>query len=325
MRGRPPDVKLAPLDPAYPRLLCHLDQPPEITVSGPLDTDRRVVAIVGSRGAKDATLGYVHFLAYHLAKAGVIVISGGAAGVDRLAHEGALKAGGTTWCVACTGRGQCYPPENADLFARIEASPSSRMIWPFADGIAMTKKTPRVRNGVLVALAECVVVVQAALTSGSRNAASWARYLGRRLVISPGHPWEHAYVGSHLECLRGEVDVLWSTEHLFEMLALPPPDLEDEGALINDIRPPEIQARPRRRQRRQPYSAAPLYPVEIEAWSEDEKLVFSMLSIAPTHQDALVDRTGLPTSSTLTALLTLSLKDVVVEGPDGFFRRRIAL
>jgi DNA processing protein len=318
-------VKLAPLDPTYPPRLCHLDEPPTLTVSGPLEHEgRRAIAIVGARDATDAAMGFVHNVAYHLAKAGMVIVSGGAVGVDATAHEAALKAGGTTWCVACCGRGCVFPGTNRDLFERIKTSRSSRMIWPFPDFTPKDKHTPRQRNRVLVGLAEAVIVVQAQIKSGSRNAIACARQLGRKLIISPSHPWDLAYAGSIVECLRGGVDVLWSIPGLFETLGLPPPDLEDPDAISGGIQAPKLQARPVRT-RPQTYSERPLFPVDPGTWTENEKLVFSLLSMAPLQQDAIIGSSGLSTSSTLTALLTLSLKDVVVEGPDGFFRRRISL
>ena len=317
-------MKLTPLDPAYPRSLCHLDEPPILTLSGPLDADRRVVAIVGSRSATRDAYAFSHALAYHLARAGVVVVSGGAVGVDQAAHEGALAAG-TTWCVACTGRAAApFPPENQTLFTRIEASSSSRMIWPFPDGTEKTELTPRYRNGILVGLAECVIVIQAGLKSGSRNAITRARQLGRRLFLVPGSPWDPAYDGTMMEGAAGDAEAFWTIEHLFNELGLAKPDLGDPAAAWDGILP---RAKPfrRARRRRQTYSAAPLFDVDPSTWTPDEKTVFSYLSMAPIQQDTIVELTGLPTSSTLTALLTLSLKDVVVEGPDGFFRRRIAL
>ncbi len=317
-------MKLNPHHPAYPRSLCELDEPPILTLSGPLETNRRVVAVVGSRSAKRDACAFAHALAYHLARAGVIVVSGGAVGSDQAAHEGALAAG-TTWCVACTGRAaEPFPAQNQSLFARIEESSSSRMIWPFPDDTEKTTRTPRYRNGILVGLAECVIVIQAAVQSGSRNAIAWSRRLGRRLFLAPGMPWDPAFEGTMIEGAAGEAETLWTIEHLFHQLRLPKPDLTDPAAAWEGIRQ---RAKPFRRvrKRRQTYSAAPLFAADPSTWTPDEKAVFSHLSMAPIQQDTIVELTGLPTSSTLTALLTLSLKDVVVEGPDGFFRRRIAL
>jgi len=317
-------VKLVPLHPDYPRSLCHLHEPPILTLSGPLDTSRRAVAIVGSRKAPPQACAFAHALAYHLARAGIVVVSGGAEGIDSAAHEGALKAG-TTWCVACVGRGaEPYPPSNGALFERIERSSSSRMIWPFSDRTPKDDVTPRKRNGVLVGLAECVVVIQAAAKSGSRNAITWTRELGRRLFLSPGLPWDPNYEGTVTEGAAGDADTLWTIEYLFQELGLPAPDMNDRGAEWSGMMPRPKPLRQRRRTR-QTYSDPPLFEVDPRTWTTDEKIVFSHLSMAPLQQDTIVELAGLPTSSTLTALLTLSLKDVVVEGPDGFFRRRIAL
>ena len=60
----------------------------------------------------------------------------------------------------------------------------------------------------------------------------------------------------------------------------------------------------------------------MRSWSQDEKLVFSILSMDPIHIDKMVGLTLLPVPPVATALLTLRLKDVVVEGPEGFFRRK---
>lgn len=315
-------MKLRPHDPDYPRSLCHLDEPPNLTVSGALVANR-AVAIVGSRQASDHAQRFAFGLAYHLARANVVVVSGGAIGVDRRAHEGAMHAGGATWLVSPTGRGEVFPAGNRDLVARIEASSTSRVIWPFEDGTPKDPHTPRYRNGVLVALAECVVVVQAALKSGSRNAAAWARRLGRPVFVVPGAPWMDEFKGSVAEGARGAIP-LWSYEAFFERLGLPAPDVKDPNAAWSGIMPPSAPI-PRRQARPQIFGDRPLFDADPAGWTEEEKIVFSILSAAPTHQDGVVLRSGLPTSSTLTALLTLSLKDVVVEGPDGFFRRRVAL
>jgi DNA processing protein len=198
------------------------------------------------------------------------------------------------------------------------------MIWPFPDGTPKDEDTPRFRNGVLVGLAEAVVVVQASLISGSRNAATWARDLDRRLFLVPGMPWDHAYEGTMIEGASGDAEPAWSIEHVFAKLGLPAPDLSDPSAEACGYTPRATRLRPPKR-RTQRFSAAPLLPLDLAGWSKEEKLVFSALSFAPTQQDTVIERVGLPTSSTLTALLTLSLKDVVVEGPDGFFRRRLAI
>ena len=114
----------------------------------------------------------MHDVARRLAERGVVIISGGAIGVDRAAHEGALDAGGTTWAVLPHGASQSMatPLTNRDLFERIRASPTSRLLYPFSDEVTCDRQTPRARNKTLVGLADVVLVVQARLVSGSRNA-----------------------------------------------------------------------------------------------------------------------------------------------------------
>jgi DNA processing protein len=313
-------VRIDPHDETYPPRLCDLDEPPPVTVSGPLVTNQRVVAIVGSRSARPEAIAFAFSLAYHLARAGVIVVSGGAKGVDRTAHLGAIQGGGATWCVACCGRSHVYPPENADLFSAIESSETSRMIWPFPDATVVDEKTPRKRNGVLVALAECLVVVQATHNSGSQNAATWAIELDRPRFVVPSMPWDKSFAGSITIGASG-AQALWSIEWFFKKLGLAPPDIRDPEGAYCGIMPPSAPVRQRRR-RKVRYSDGPLFAADPSTWTDDEKLVFSLLSRAPTQQEDILLKSGLKPSSAVTALLTLSLKDVVVEGPDGFFRRR---
>jgi DNA processing protein len=316
-------VRLAPRDEGYPPALLRLDVPPTITTTGALGRGR-TAAIVGAREAGIGSLRFAFKLAYHLARAGVTVISGGAHGVDRVAHEGALRAGGATWLVSPGGRGVVYPPGSEPLHAAIAASEPSRMIWPFRDGSPVTRQTPRRRNGVLVALSEHVVVVEAAPRSGSRNAARWGRRLGRPVFVVPGPPWEWGFLGSIEELMAGGASALWAIPPFFEELGLPPPEIDDPASFLDCVKLPHPPRARRRTVPRQTYSDPPLERLDPASLTEEESLVFSSLFGAPMHQDEVVDRTGLPASAAVTALLTLSLKDVVVEGPDGFFRRRTA-
>ena len=317
-------MKLIPTDPAYPRSLnaCHRD-PPAIEVSGPLDTGPRCMAIIGSRKAVPGAADFAHRLAYHLAKAGITIVSGGAVGIDRCAHEGARRAGGTTWVVACVGKnGDPYPPDHAGFFDEIARDERSRMIWPFADDTEKTESTPRYRNTVLVGLSECVIVVQAHARSGSLNAANWGHEYRKPVYVVPGSPWDRSFEGSICAVVAGG-QALWSIEWFFEQLDLPAPALDDPAAAWNGTRHTRT-LEVRRRRRSEPIFERPISATDEASWSDDERRVFSCLSVGPTQQDDIVAKTGLGLSSTLTALLTLSLKDVVVEGPDGFFRRRNA-
>lgn len=316
---------IPPHDPGYPRRLLALAEPPVITVSGPplegrLDEGLSTVAIVGSRAARHDAMSWAHQLAYHLARAGLVVVSGGAQGVDAAAHQGAMKAG-ATWCVACTGEdARPFPRKHHDLFESVAGSPGSRMIWPFPANEEKTIETPRKRNRVLAALADHMIVVQARRASGSLHAANEAFHLNRPVYVVPGRPWDYAFAGSTKLLLEGSTP-LYSIEQLFQELGLGKPDLDHPDAKVCD-RAPRLSTIRAFKRRGPSLAPTPLFRVDPSTLQEPEKSVFLNLSNAPAHQDKIVAKCGLGVSTTLTALLTLSLRDVVVEGPDGFFRLR---
>ncbi len=328
-------------DDQYPPALRALPDPPRVlTTTGPLVRSRRVVAIVGSRGALPGSAAFAYALAYALAAEGLVVVSGGALGVDAAAHRGALAAGGATWAVLPCGRNACAPPENKRLFQAIALSPGGRLVWPLPDDRGAEKKTFRYRNGVLTALADDVVVVQAHFKSGSLNAAGWARSLGRRIWMVPAAPWMTSFCASNAWIASGLATPVWSATALLEQIVgrkVPWPtelDYRDTPVIGTDelgaaaegralghaaerpIR--QVTKRPGKKSRKPSPRRLPGFR------STDENAVIAALSGDPIHLDAIAFRARLPVSSTVTALLTLALEDVVVEGPDGFFRLQIA-
>ena len=162
------------------------------------------------------------------------------------------------------------------------------MIWPFADDA--TRRAPtnfRYRNGVLVALSETLVVVQAALQSGSRNACALGRELGTAGLGVPGAPWMTAFCGSQLEIEPSRRSPLLLARQLFRALGLRAPPTSPTAA---PHAPPKSGRAPRPADAfRDPSGAAR----DEASWTTEEKLVFSMLFDRPRHVDQIVDRTGL--------------------------------
>ena len=300
--------------PDYPQILTRLLAPPTFTATGPIP-NVRAVAIVGSRSAFHECATFAHELAFDLAKAGITIVSGGATGVDAAAHRGALAAGGATWVVCPTGRNKVSPAQHRRLFEQIARSPKGRLIWPFDDDEDASTRNYRDRNEILVQLSEAVVVIQAGLRSGSRNACTRAREQGRSLWVVPAPPWgewAHAFAGSN-EVLAQEpkAQMLGSRAQLFEALRLIPP--EPRKASEGPSSSPDQQ------------KLLPLRAATPETtWSEEEVAMFSVVLPIPQHKEILAEKAALPIGPASTALLTLTLKDVVVEGPDGFFRRILA-
>jgi DNA processing protein len=171
---------LTVLDAGYPENLRTVyDRPPILFISGRLaPQDARSVAIVGARRASRAGLATAAHVADALARSGVVVVSGLAAGVDAAAHEAALAAGGRTIGVIGTGLRHTYPPENAALQERIAGEGAVvSQFWPDAPP---SRTSFPLRNAVMSGLALGTVVVEASFRSGAR--------LQARLALAHGRP-----------------------------------------------------------------------------------------------------------------------------------------
>lgn len=168
------------LDEDYPENLRTVhDRPPLLFVAGTLTAqDARSIAVIGSRRASPEGRAAAAGIADALARAGYVVVSGLAAGIDTAAHEAAFAANGRTVGVIGTGLRHSYPPENAGLQQRIAAAGAViSQFWPDAPP---TRKTFPLRNAVMSGFALGTVVVEASFRSGAR--------LQTRLALAHGRP-----------------------------------------------------------------------------------------------------------------------------------------
>ena len=182
---------------AYPPILRQIqDPPPVLFYRGNLSLAYRTgIAIVGTR----RTTAYGEKAAYEIAaccaKAGLIVVSGMARGIDSCAHKGALDAGGDTIALMPTGLDLCYPPANNWLYDRIISR--SLALSEYPPGVKAEKWFFLGRNRLISGLSLATVVVQAGGRSGAVNTAQHAAEQGRDLYAVPGSIFEFASVGTH--------------------------------------------------------------------------------------------------------------------------------
>jgi DNA processing protein len=188
-------------DAAYPPLLREIAQPPvALFVEGQVDAlHGAAVALVGSRAAASEYVRWTRDTATDLARAGLIVASGMARGIDAAAHRGALDIGAPTYAVLGTGTDVVYPPENAELQRDIvqrgcvvsELPPGTQALaWHFPS-----------RNRILAGLSRGVVVVQAEKRSGALITARHALSENREVMAVPGCVVDPRSRGTH-ELLR---------------------------------------------------------------------------------------------------------------------------
>ena len=171
---------------AYPRLLAEISDPPAcIWIRGNRTLlSRPTVAVIGARAASHEGLIAANEIAMDLARAGVVVVSGLARGIDSAAHQGALDGGGGTIAVLGTGIDVVYPAENAPLTERIATC--GLLVTEFAPGSHPEDwHFPR-RNRIISGLSKAVVVVEAKEKSGSLITARLAADQGRDVMAVPG-------------------------------------------------------------------------------------------------------------------------------------------
>lgn len=284
-------------DQEYPSSLREIYDPPIVLyVKGSLtDHDKNSVALVGSRQTTHYGIEVARKLGYQLAYVGVTVVSGGARGIDSAGHQGALSAKGRTVAVLGTAINVVFPPENADLFERIAANGALVTQFPFnRNG---DKQTFAIRNRIVAGMTLGTVVVEAGLTSGALITSNFATDYGRQVFAVPGRIDSPRSKGCHelikkgAKLCEGAEDILSEFEYLFPVSNRPPSPGET-GAL------PAITL------------------------SENEQKVFDTLKKDDEISiDEVIRHSGLPTSATAVALLSLEMKRLVKQLPGKMFLR----
>lgn len=280
----------------YPAALAAAEgAPPLLTVAGAISAFQRpAVAIVGARTASSAGRSFASRLASELGGAGWLVASGLARGVDAAAHAAALDSG--TVAVFAGGLDCVYPPEHADLARRIVAEGALVSEMPMG-WQPRGRDFPR-RNRIIAGLSLGVVVVEAAVRSGSLITARLATELGREVMAAPGSPLDPRCEGSNL-LLREGATLITRSEHVLEALA----PLVDRG----------------------PPAPAPISLAQAEAAGfdadepaeKDRDRILELLGPAPASLDDLVRQSGGDARTVQIVLLELELAGRLERRPGG--------
>lgn len=170
----------------YPALLAEISDPPAcLWIRGDHSIlSATVVAVIGARNASHEGLIAAGEIAFDLARAGIVVASGLARGVDSAAHRGALDGGGKTIAVLGTGIDRVYPAENGPLTEQIAAK--GVLVTEFPPGTLPQDWHFPKRNRIISGLSRGVVVVEAMEKSGSLITARLAADQGRDVMAVPG-------------------------------------------------------------------------------------------------------------------------------------------
>ena len=264
-------------DPEFPEMLAAVDPPPPVlwTLGDVSLMARPCIGIVGARIASAGGQRIARGLAQQLGQADHVVVSGMARGIDAAAHEGALPTG--TVAVLGGGVDDIYPPEHADLYARLVDQGCVVSESPIG-ARAQARDFPR-RNRIISGLSRGVVVVEAEIRSGSLITARLAAEQGRDVFAVPGSPLDPR--------ARGPNELLRQGAILCEGIE----DIERAFTTLRTLREP------------------PSDPLAYDGEIEDAFLqrVAALLSPTPTPRDEIARAVGAPSAQVAAALLELSL------------------
>ncbi|KAA1190571.1 DNA-protecting protein DprA [Pseudohalioglobus sediminis] len=280
-------------DPRYPPLLKTINDPPQrLYVRGdPSLLQRPQLAMVGARRATAVGLKLAREIASALARAGLGVCSGLALGIDGAAHQGALAVGGPTIAVLGTGIDQLYPRRHRSLGEDVAAR--GCLVSEFPPGMpALPANFPQ-RNRIISGLSLGVLVVEAALPSGSLITANTGAQQGREVFALP---WSVAHKGGAgcLQLIRDGAKMVLSVEDILEELQ----SLYDLQLSLS------------------------LESAGDEEPAADQPQILDYVGYEAVSVDQLVAASGVAAGELLAQLSALEMRGLVARCPGGYARTR---
>jgi len=284
----------------YPPLLRRIACPPPVLfVEGAVAAlASPQVAVVGSRNPTASGRELAFQFAAGLSRYALTVTSGLALGIDSAAHSGSLEARGTTVAVMGTGPDQIYPARNRRLAAGI-VEQGGALVTEFAPGTRPEPHNFPRRNRIISGLSLGVLVVEAALPSGSLLTAQCALEQDREVMAVPGPVRSPLSRGCH-ELLRNGAALIETPEDVLR-------------ALGDRFRPPDPVAEPGA------HSTGDA-AIAFAALTADERRVLDATGFEETPAETIVQRAGLGAAAAGAALVRLELKGLIVSGAGGYAR-----
>lgn len=283
------------LDPLYPYLLKKIDRPPPILYikGNPKMLSQPQIAMVGSRNAQPYGIQQAKRFAIEFAKLGLIVTSGLAIGIDQASHHAALTIpNGYTIAVLAHGLNMIYPSQHIELAEKIALRGALVSEFPI-DSKPLSQYFPR-RNRIISGLSLGVLVVEAAIQSGSLITAEAAIEQGREVFAIPGAIHNQNAKGCHKLIKEGAKLVESINDVLEEFSTLLKYIVHDKTACLENQLPPE-----------------PL--------TDDLKLL-NHIDYEMTPVDVIIQRSGLSVSKVSSILLQLELDGRIMHVPGGFIK-----
>lgn len=265
-----------------PRLRDIANPPPLLYVRGDIvPADGWAIAMVGTRRATAYGRDVAQAFAAAFAAAGITVVSGFARGIDTVAHQAALDAGGRTLAVLGSGLDQLYPPEQAPLAGRIAANGALISDYPLGTPPDSANFPPR--NRIISGLSLGVVVIEAGEESGALITADFAAEHGRDVFSVPGNVFSRSSRGTN-NLIRNGAKLVTSAEEVLEELnvrmAAQQADAREQLMLFDNA-------------------------------DDTERALLAQLTAEPLHADELSALLGMPIAAVSGVLAMMELKGLV--------------
>lgn len=294
-----PIVLLTLVDAGYPHHLRWIADPPLVLyVHGTLQSqDQLALAVVGSRKPSNYGKVMAQRLSAEIVHQGFTVVSGLARGIDSIAHQSALHAGGRTLAVLGSGINVVYPPENRRLFETITAHGAVLSEFPF-DTKPDRWNFPR-RNRMISGLSLGTLVVEATVSSGALVTARHALEQGREVFAIPGRVDVPNSQGTN-KLIKSGAKLVEGIDDIVE-------EFPDLGRTVPALQPATTTVRN-------------MAPSQADL-SADESHVWGLLRLEETHIDTLIQQSQLPAHVVASILVTLELRGLIRQFPGKFFAR----
>lgn len=324
-------------DAQYPERLRNIaDAPLVVYCKGhlPAIDDEAAVAVVGTRSCTPYGIKTAERISYEITRAGGVIVTGLAHGIDSAAARGALRAGGCVVGVLGCGIDIVYPPSNAVLFE--DVATIGALVSEYPPGTKPSRQSFPARNRIISGLSVGVVVVEAPRGSGALITAGQALEQGRDVFAVPGNIDAASCVGSNALLREGAYavtsgwDVIDEYRHLFphrlgraETLVPLDGDMEEklvkgEMEHVSEAKQPKKPAEKPQKEREkwidkennEDYSVLSVSAGEL---SDDELTVARAMTEKSLHVDDIIERSGLGTGEVLSALTMLEIEGYVTQ------------
>lgn len=294
---------VTPSDRIYPAGLRKLnDLPLALYVDGDISCLRGkvIIGVVGTRKPCYESTAIARRICGDLAKAGAVVVSGGALGIDSAAHEGTLDAGGKTVCVMGCGFGTDYLMSNEAM--RRSISRNGALVTEYPPMKAASRVTFPERNRIISGMSHGVLVVEAGGKSGSLITAKRAAEQGRDVFSIPGSVLTSAYTGAN-NLIRDGARAVTCAADILAPYAVMYPDRLNLKEIQQPVEIETVASEPEKPKTVKKEIASNLDP--------DAAAVYNLFGDEPLHADEICAMSGLSPSRVILALMQLELAEYI--------------